>query len=469
MSIALRAVFFNDELSEKIFFEYQDYRTVQVIENMIEVARCCKQEHNMESYQLWLHDLKRKVVDFESALNQIVEDAQLDKLYAGMNECIHEERTTLFVCLAIVRMIKHQKPAGIMQSGIITSIARSMQYWTKNMRVHNYWIYCLLNVYSSFSHVEGNEFIYKHTYPIMEEINKHDIGEILQTGIVDALLASIEQWRYTDYNQESAMHVLYKIFAECHEFGSKEIIIAKQEPAKDRGISTHLKRRMAIILMGTQPPIMVAKEIWSYQMILLLFLIQNTDATTDVTWSSFTSLKQTLIDSRRKNQGVISKLKEAGAIAYLIRALQTLVNEGSDPKNICQTILVLGQLFFGDSAKECQIDTAAYVATLLKLYNNFDDIFRDCDNEIPRFNGAWLYNITIYYLVVILQDIITSHPSAMFWIQKDLHAFTTDSSILKARILNDSSRIQICTLISVIESLDTCTDTIIKNIQLWKV
>ena len=204
-------------------------------------------------------------------------------------------------------------------------------------------------------------------------------------------------------------------------------------------------------------------------MILLLFLIQTTDATTDVAWSSFTWLKLTLIDARRKNQDVVSKLTETGAIAYLIGALQTLVNEGSDPKNICQTILVLGQLFLSDSAKKCEIDTAAYVATLLKLYNNFDDIFRDCDNEIPRFNGAWLYNTTIYYLVVILQDIITTHPSAMFWIQKDIYKFTTDSSILKARILNDSSRIRICTLISVIESLDPCTETLIKNIQSWKV
>jgi len=70
MSIALRAVLFNEELSETIFFEYQDYRTVKSIKNMIEVARCWKQEHNMESYQLWLHDLKHKVVAFESALNR---------------------------------------------------------------------------------------------------------------------------------------------------------------------------------------------------------------------------------------------------------------------------------------------------------------------------------------------------------------------------------------------------------------
>jgi len=469
MSIALRAVLFNDELSEKIFFEYQDYRTVKAIKNMIQVARCLKQEHNMESYQLWLHDLKHKVVVFESALNQIVEDVQFDKLYTGMNECVHEERTNLFVCLAIVRLIKHQKPTGIMEHGIVTSIARSMQYWTTNIRVQNYWIYCLLNNYSSFSHVQGNDLIYKHTYPIIEEINKHNIGEILQTGLVDVLLTSIEQWRYTDYNQESAMHILYKIFAECCEFDSRESVIAKPENAMHRGISTDLKKRMAIIMMGTQPPIMVAKEIWSYQMILLLFLIQTTDATTDVAWSSFTSLKLTLIDARMKNQDVISKLTEAGAVAYLVRALQTLVNEGSDPKNICQTILVLGQLSFGNSAKECEIDTAAYVSTLLKLYNNFDKIFTDCDNEIPRFNGAWLYNTTIYYLVVILQDIITTHPSAMFWVQKDMHKFTGDTSILKARILNDFSRFRICTLISVIESLDPCTETLIKNIQSWNV
>jgi len=469
MSIALRAVLFNDELSEKIFFEYQDYRTVKAIKNMIQVARCCKQEHNMESYQLWLHDLKHKVVVFESALNQIVQDVQFDKLYTGMNECVHEERTNLFVCLAIVRLIKHQKPTGVVQHGIVTSIARSMQYWTTNMRVHNYWIYCLLNNYSSFSHVQGNEFIYKHTYPMMEEINERDIGEILQTGLVDALLTSIEQWRYTDYNQESAMHILYKIFAECREFGSNESILSKPENAMDRAISTDLKKRMAIIMMGTQPPIMVAREIWSYQMILLLFLIQTTDATTDVEWSSFTSLKLTLIDARRKNQHVVSKLTETGAIAYLIRALQTLVNEGTDPKNICQTILVLGQLFLSDSANKCEIDTAAYVATLLKLYNHFGEIFTDCDNEIPRFNGAWLYNTTIYYLVVILQHIITSHPSAMFLIQNDIHKFTTDSSILKARILNDSSRLRICTLISVIDTLDPSTDKLIKNIQSWNV
>jgi len=337
------------------------------------------------------------------------------------------------------------------------------------MRVHNYWIYCLLNNYSSFSHVQGNEFIYKHTYPMMEEINERDIGEILQTGLVDALLTSIEQWRYTDYNQESAMHILYKIFAECREFGSNESILSKPENAMDRVISTDLKKRMAIIMMGTQPPMMVAREIWSYQMILLLFLIQTTDATTDVEWSSFTSLKLTLIDARRKNQHVVSKLTETGAIAYLIRALQTLVNEGTDPKNICQTILVLGQLFLSDSANKCEIDTAAYVATLLKLYNHFGEIFTDCDNEIPRFNGAWLYNTTIYYLVVILQHIITSHPSAMFLIQNDIHKFTTDSSILKARILNDSSRLRICTLISVIDTLDPSTDKLIKNIQSWNV
>jgi len=174
----------------------------------------------MESYHLWLHDLKHKVVACESALNQIVQDVQFDKLYTGMNECVHEERTNLFVCLAIVRLIKHQKPTGVMQHEIVTSISRSMQYWTTNMRVQNYWIYCLLNNYSSFSHVQGNEFIYKHTYPMMEEINKHDIGEILQIGLVDALLTSIEQWRSTDYNQESAMNILYKIFAECREFGS---------------------------------------------------------------------------------------------------------------------------------------------------------------------------------------------------------------------------------------------------------
>jgi len=148
-------------------------------------------------------------------------------------------------------------------------------------------------------------------------------------------------------------------------------------------------------------------------MILLLFLIQTTDATTDVAWSSFTSLKLTLMDARRKNHEIVSKLTGAGAIAYLIRALQTLVNEGSDPKNICQTMLVLGQLFFGTSAHKCEIDTVAYVSTLLKLYTNFDNIYRDCNNEIPRFNGEWLYNTTIYYLVVIFHDTITTHPTCL--------------------------------------------------------
>ena len=459
MSIALRAVLFNEELSEKIFFEYQDYRTVTSIKNMIEVARRWKQEHNMESYQRWLRGLAHKVAAFEGALNQLVEDGEFEKLCTGINECMHEERINLFVCLAIVRLIKHQKPTGIMESGMVASIARSMQYWAQNMRVQNYWIYCLLNVYSTFSHVEGSDFVYRHTYPMMEEINQHEIGEILDTGIVHALLVSIEEWRCTDYNQESAMNILYKIFAECREFGSEEIIIAKPKNAMDRQISTHLKKRMAIIMMGTQPPVLVAREIWSYQMILLLFLIQTTDATTDVAWSSFTSLKHTLIDAHMKNQHVVSKLIGAGAIQYLVRALQTLVNEGSDPQNICQTMLVLGQLFFGRRADECKVDQAAYAATLLKLYQNFDTIFRDCDNEIPRFNGEWLYNTTIYYLAVILDDIITTHPSALLGLENDIQKFAADTSILRARILNDSARMHVSRLVSDLESFDPFAET----------
>jgi hypothetical protein len=469
MSVAVRAVLFNEELSEKIFFDYQDHRTVQSIKNMIEVARCCKHEHNMPSYQLWLSDLKQKVVRFECDLEQIVQDIQFDKLCSGMNECVHEEKTNYFVCLSIIRLVKTQQPTGFMQHGIVTSIARSMKYWKQNIKMQNYWMYCLLTVHSSLWHIENNGLIYKHTYPIMEEVNKYDIREILQTGIVDALLFSIHQWPSTDFTQESAMKILYKIFAECHEFRSEDTIVEDLPNTLDREISTTLKRKMAAIILGTLPPIMVIKEIWDYQMILLLFLLRTTLATTDVEWSSFTSLKLTLVDARRKNQHVVLKLIQAGAIPYLIRALQTLVNEASDPKNICQTMLVLGQLFFGNSANECEMNIAAYVSTLLKLYNNFDKIFRDCDNEIPRFNGVWLYNTTIYYLVVILQEIITKHPSAMSWLDKDIHKFTVDSSVLKSRILHDSSRMQVCTLLSVIEKLNPCTETLIKNIQSWKV
>jgi len=455
MSIALRAVLFNEELSEKIFFEYQDCRTVRSIKNMIRVARCWKQEHDMESFQLWLRDLKHRVAAFEGALNQIVYDAQFDRLYAGMNDCIHEERTNLFACLGIVRLIRRQRPTGIMESGIVTSIARSMRYWKTNMRVQNYWIYCLLSVYRVFSHIEGTEFIYKHTYPIMEEINKYGMPEILQTGIVDALLVSIEQWRHAEYNQESAMNILYKLFAECHEFGSEEIIIARPKKAMDRRISTHLRKRMALIVMGTQPPVMVEREIWNYQMILLLFLIQTTDATTDVTWSSYASLKSTLTDPARKNQDVLSKLAGVGAVAYLIRALQTLVNEGSDPKNICQTMLVLGQLFFGSSVDQRELDVEAYACTLFKLYLDFDSIFKDCDNEIPRFNGEWLYDTTSYYLVVILHDIIATQPSAVVWLKTHM----ADSSALTARSWDDSPQPHFSKLVSILAELNISRDT----------
>ena len=257
------------------------------------------------------------------------------------------------------------------------------------------------------------------------------------------------------------MNILYKIFAECHEFGSEEIIIPKPKKAMDRHISTHLRKRMALIVMGIQPLVLVEPTIWNYQMILLMFLIQTTETTTDVTWSSSTSLKSTLTDSASKNQDVLSKLAGVGAVAYLIRALQTLVNEGSDPKNICQTMLVLGQLFFGNSADQSEVDLELYACTLFRLYLIFDTIFKDCDNEIPRFNGEWLYDTTSYYLVVILHDIIATQPCAAVWLKMHMRKFAADSDTLKARSLKDSSQPHFWKLVSVLNGLNLSTDTLV--------
>jgi len=423
MSTLIMKVLFNEELIFKILLDYPDSRTIPSIKNMIGVAKACKLEHNMEEFQAWLANLIRKIAIFEDVIDALVQNLDFDQVCLGMNECIHEERTTKFVCLALVRLVQNKKPVKIMESGIISGIARSMTYWSMNSKVQNYWMYCLLQVHSQFSHNDDNGLVYKHTYPIMEEISQWHIEAILETGVINSVSAAIKRVDSDLYTRESGLNILFKVFCQCNRFEPRVCVQNKPSYPMKREISTFLKLNLVdcvvSVIFSIIPTVCKANEfvgtsaemqIWDYSMILLLFLIHEPESNTDVEWSSFESLTLVLSDTTGTNKSVVSKLNNVHVSIYLFEILDKLVQQGNDPKNISQTILVLGQLCADHPERVSQFYSQENTETLLKLYIKMRFVFTDCDNDLTTHNGAWLYNTTMFYLATILSEIAIHCP-----------------------------------------------------------
>jgi len=186
-------------------------------------------------------------------------------------------------------------------------------------------------------------------------------------------------------------------------------------------------------------------QIWDYSMILLLFLIQEPESNTDVEWSSFESLTLVFSDITKTDKNVVSKLNNAHAALHIFRFLDILVNKGNNPKNICQTLLVLGQLCADHPERECQFYSQENILTLLKLYHKMKIVFTDCDNDISKHNGVWLYNTTMFYLATMLCNIAIYFPMKMISLRYDPSYFQskTIDFDLKNTHLNESTKSKI--------------------------
>jgi len=431
------------------------------MKNMIEVAKACKHEDSMQECKIWVAHLVYKTGVFENRVDVFVQNLDFDQVFIGMNECIHEERTTKKSCLALVRLVKNKQPIQIMESGIISCIARSMTYWSMDSNVQRYWMYCLLQVHTQFSHNIDNRVVYKHTYPIMEEITQCHIEAILKTGIIHSVSAAIKKVDSDLYTRESGLNILFKIFCQCDIFEPHIFVRNKPYYPMKRGISTPLKIELVdsvvSVILSIIPTVCRAHkcvemsaemQIWDYCMILILFLIQGPESNTDVEWSSFESLTLVLSDITKTNKNVVSKLNDAHIALHLFSFLDVLVNQGNNAKNICQTVLVLGQLCADHSERECLFYSKKNILILLKLYYKMKIIFTDCDNDLSTHNGVWLYNTTMFCLATMLCNIATHFPIKMLSLQYDPSYFKFNTMNLDSTNtqLNKSTKSKIETL-----------------------
>jgi len=97
-------------------------------------------------------------------------------------------------------------PQNIIGSGLLIPIARAINFSTGDLELTQKWFEILCRHHRSD---------HKNLWPILDGLEHASTLEISQTGLIQAILSSMDGFKSDIVIQVTGTHILYKILAEC--------------------------------------------------------------------------------------------------------------------------------------------------------------------------------------------------------------------------------------------------------------
>jgi len=264
-------------------------------------------------------------------------------------------------------------PQNMIDSGLLISISRAINFSTGDLELKQSWFEILCSHYKSDD---------KNIWPILDGLEHASTLEILQTGLIQAILLSMDEFKTNVQIQVMRTHILYKMKAECvilHPCYLKQSIFDTC-----RVLDEPLRIQMASMVMSAciLGDTWKNKE-WRYKhmangMYLLLLLLSQSTECHHKSWCSLLPMSRRLRDG---NVQIISDLVENGSIEFLTHVLGSYAGVLGKHlfgyktlEHACafnEHVLVLSHIVMHSPANLNIFINAQCVAVLLEIYLSF--------------------------------------------------------------------------------------------------
>ena len=292
-------------------------------------------------------------------------------------------------------------PQNITASGLLIATARAINFSTGDLELKQKWVNILCSPHRSDN---------KNIWPFLDGLEHASTLQISQTGLLQAILLSMDEFESDIVIQVTGTHILYKILAECvcfHPYSPKQSSVNNcrvlDEPLRIQMASMVMS---ACILGDTWK-----NEEWRYKhmasgMYLLLFLLSQPTECHDKQWYSLVPLSSRLGDG---NVHIIHNLVENGGIEFLTHVLGSYAGvSGRDmfeyktiehARAINEHVLVLSHIVMYSLDNLKIFIEAECVPVLLEIYLSFHLKFDFLDTDQQQ---CFLIDTTLYHVCVVL-------------------------------------------------------------------
>ena len=306
-----------------------------------------------------------------------------------------------------IKQLEHVTvPQNIIGSGLLIATARAINFSTGDLELKQKWFEILCS-----PHISDN----KNIWPLLDGLEHASTLDISQTGLLQAILLSMHEFKADIVIQVTGIHILYKILAECVVFHPR---YPKQSSVNNcRVLDEPLRMQIASVVMSA----CILGDTWKNAewrnkhmasgMYLLLLLLSQSEECNDKQWYSLLPLSSRLGNG---NVHIIHDLVENGCIEFLTHVLGSYAGVSGGDMFDCKTleharainehVLVLSHIVMHSPANLKICIEAECVPVLLEIYLSFylKFDFLYIDQPTLLHHRCFLLDTTLYHICVVL-------------------------------------------------------------------
>jgi len=330
-------------------------------------------------------------------------------------------------------------PQNIIGSGLLARIVRAIKFSTGDLELTQKWLEILGSPYGSG---------HTNTWPVLDGLEHASTLQISQTGLIQAILLSMDEFQSDIVVQVMGTQILYKVLAECVVFHP----IHPRQSVFDncRVLDEPLRIQMASMVMSA---CMLGdtwkNKGWRYHhkangMYLLLLLISQSTECHHAPWCSLLPLSRKLGNG---NVQIISDLVEKGCIESLTNILKLYAGLGDKrmfgydtmehARAINEHVLVLSHIVMHSPANLKRFVEAKCVHVLLNIYLSFylKLCFLHVDEPDIMDSLCFLLDTTLYHICVVLLEYASTTEGSreLLLFLKKIHGFNAFPRLVHLR------------------------------------